>query len=363
MLYKDHWESAKKRFEAFWARDMLDRCCISVTAPRTIPLATNAELRVANDLFGQWTDPEIAYGAYDFVFSLGYHGGEALPITSAYMGPGVVAAFIGADYTLRPETVWFGREPAIQKWEGRRPLRLIEDHELWKAALGMTRYYSERAPGRHLVGMTDLGGAFDIAVSLRGAQELIFDLIDCPEEVERLVGEIDEVWFRCFDELYAIMSGWTGGMSAWIPLYFEGRWYPLQCDFCANLSPRMFDNYVRPSLEREAARLDRAVYHLDGPDALKFVDSILDIDRIDGIQWVPGDTGVPESSLAHDAWFPLYEKIQKKGKCLVLMDVRPEEVEKILSRVSSKGLFITTRCDSQDDADELIRCVGRWSRG
>lgn len=362
MYYKEDWDITRKRFEAFWARDMLDRCCISVTASRTVPLAADYDLRAAGDLFEQWTDPEIAYGAYEFVFSHGHHGGEALPIASAYMGPGVVAAFIGADYTLRPETVWFGREPVLKTWEERKPLGLIEDHELWRAALRMTAYYSERAPGRHLVGMTDLGGAFDIAVSLRGTQELIFDLVDRPEDVEKLVEEIDDVWFRCFDELYAIMAGRTGGMSAWIPLYLEGRWYPLQCDFCANLSPRLFDDHVRPSLEREAARLDRAIYHLDGPDALKFADSILDIERIDGIQWVPGDTGVPESSPAHDAWFPLYEKIQKKGKCLVLMDVKPEEIEKLLSRVSSKGLFITTRCDSQEEAEELVRCVGRWSR-
>jgi hypothetical protein len=58
----------------------------------------------------------------------------------------------------------------------------------------------------------------------------------------------------------------------------------------------------------------------------------------------------------------LYEKIQKKGKCLVLMDVKPKEIEKILSRVSAKGLFMTTRCDSQDEADELLKNVERWSR-
>ncbi len=362
MLYKDDWDMAKKRFEAFWACDMLDRCCISVTAPRKVPLDTTVELRVPENLVQQWTDPGQIYRTYEFVFSIGHFAGEALPITSAYLGPGAVAAFVGSDYTFQPDTVWFGREPVIRDWETRRPVRLIEDSDLWKAVRNLTEYYSTRAPGRHVVGMTDLGGGFDIAVALRGTQELIFDLVDCPEEVVKLINEIDEVWYRCFDELYGIMARYTGGMTAWIPLYLEGKWYPLQCDFSANLSPRIFDSFVRPSLEKEAAFLDKAIYHLDGPDALKYIDSILDIGRINGIQWVPGDTGVPESSVAHDKWFPLYDKIQKKGKCLVLMDVQPEEIEKILSRVSAKGLFMTTRCDSQDEADELLKSVQRWSR-
>lgn len=360
--YKNDWDTAKKRFEAFWACDMLDRCCVSVTAPRKVPMETSIELRSPENLVQQWTDPDLAYRTYNFLFSLGYHGGEALPLTIANVGPGALAAFVGSDYTFQPDTVWFGREPIIKEWKTRSSLKLDKNNELWKAVLNLTEHYSKNAPGKHLVAMTDLGGGLDIAVPLRGTQELIYDLIDCPEEVVKLVDEIDEVWFRCFDELYGIMSRYTGGMATWIPLYLEGRWYPLQCDFSANLSPKIFDRYVKPSLEKEAAFLDKALYHLDGPDALKYIDSILDIDRINGIQWAPGDTGIPESSLAHDKWFPLYDKIQKKGKCLVLLNVQPREIEKILSRVSAKGLFITTRSDSQDEADELLKNVERWSR-
>jgi hypothetical protein len=362
MYYKDDWEKARKRFEAFWECDMLDRCCISVTAQRAAALPTNVELRAPKDLVEQWTSPELAFSTYEFVFSIGYFGGEAFPATSAYLGPGVLAALVGSDYTLQPDTVWFGRVPVLNDWKARKPLALDRGHELWKALVDLTEYYSSKAPGRHVVGMTDLGGAFDIAVSLRGTQELIFDLIDEPGEVEKLIREIDAAWFTCFDELYAIMKKHRDGMTTWMPLYCEGRWYPLQCDFSANLSPQIFDRYVKPSLAREAAHLDRAIYHLDGPDALKYVDSILDIDAIHGIQWVPGDTGVPESSVAHDRWFPLYEKIQARKKSLVLMDVTPGEVEKILSRISAKGLFLTTRCDSQQEADELIACVAKWSR-
>ncbi len=362
MLYKSDWDTAKKRFDAFWECEMLDRCCISVTAPKKNPPAPTIELKAPESLWQRWTDAGLAYNTYSYVFGLGYFGGEAVPCTGAYLGPGVVAAFLGSDYTLNDDTVWYGKEPVLKNLSGRKPLKLNKQHELWRALESMTEYYSKNAPGRHLVGMTDLGGNYDIAVSLRGAQEILYDLIDRPEEVVKLIEEIDEIWFEVFNRLYTIIARHCDGMSSWMPLYYPGRWYPLQCDFSANMSPKMFDAYVKPSLEREAAFLDRAIYHLDGPDAVKFLDPILDIDRIHGIQWVPGETGVPESSVAHDRWFPLYEKIQKKKKCLVLMDVRPDEIEKILSRISSKGLFLTTCCDSEDEAEELLRLVAKWSR-
>ena len=33
MRYKQDWDMAKKRLTAFWDRDILDRCCISVKVP------------------------------------------------------------------------------------------------------------------------------------------------------------------------------------------------------------------------------------------------------------------------------------------------------------------------------------------
>ena len=34
MYYKDDWDIVKKRFEALWNGEVIDRCCIAVTAPR-----------------------------------------------------------------------------------------------------------------------------------------------------------------------------------------------------------------------------------------------------------------------------------------------------------------------------------------
>lgn len=34
MYYKDDWDKARARFLAFWNRQIVDRCCLAVAAPR-----------------------------------------------------------------------------------------------------------------------------------------------------------------------------------------------------------------------------------------------------------------------------------------------------------------------------------------
>ena len=48
---------------------------------------------------------------------------------------------------------------------------------------------------------------------------------------------------------------------------------------------------------------------LDGPDAIRHLDSLLSLPKLSGIQWIPG-AGSPSVS----EWIPLLKRIQKAGK-------------------------------------------------
>jgi len=122
MLYKNDWDIAKKRFEAFWECDMLDRCCISITAPKK--KSAHADHRAQGP--GESPAAMDRRGACIQYLLLRLRSRifrrEAIPATAAYLGPGVVAAFLGSDYTLKEDTVWYGREPVLKDWSGRKPL-------------------------------------------------------------------------------------------------------------------------------------------------------------------------------------------------------------------------------------------------
>jgi 5-methyltetrahydrofolate--homocysteine methyltransferase len=226
----------------------------------------------------------------------------------------------------------------------------------------MTDYFTARASDKYLVGMTDLGGAFDIAASLRGHQELVFDMIERPEETRDMISAIDDIWFEAYDILHKKIAEKCEGMTCWMPVWSRDRWYPLQCDFGAILSPRLFEEFVKPSLENEARFLDRALFHLDGPDMVKHADSILDIEGINAIQWRPTEYDGPDASYVYEKWIPLYKKIQAKKRSIVMLGVNPKEIEEILKYVSPRGLYMQTSCSSEEEASDLLRQVERWGR-
>ena len=101
-----------------------------------------------------------------------------------------------------------------------------------------------------------------------------------------------------------------------------------------------------------------SVYHMDGPDELKHLDSVLALPDLKTIQWTPGD-GQPGGG--SPLWFPYYERIQRADKCLILVAVDPGDIENLLATISSRGLHINTSVGTQGEADDLLAEVERWT--
>jgi hypothetical protein len=82
------------------------------------------------------------------------------------------------------------------------------------------------------------------------------------------------------------------------------------------IGPAMFDEFVKPEIVATCEKLPRTVYHLDGVGQLAHLDSLLDIEPLDGVQWVPGD-GKPGS--AH--WPEVFRKIHAAGKRIQIYEL------------------------------------------
>ena len=66
------------------------------------------------------------------------------------------------------------------------------------------------------IGFTDLGGNLDILAHLRGTQQLLLDLINAPQEVDRLVRETNMLWLKCYEELFK-QTQHGHGITCWGP--------------------------------------------------------------------------------------------------------------------------------------------------
>lgn len=361
MFFKEDWDEAKQRLAAWWEDEAPDRPVIQVFAPRSNPKYASEEDLGFN--YDEWSfarnprNPDAAVRGFRRQCAETYFGGEAYPNLWINLGAGVLGAYLGAEPRFESETVWFGaqrNEEFGKSWEELRKVEFNADNEWWRITKKITEAASEAFSKYGVVGITDLGGILDVAASLRGPKKLLIDLFRNPEDVKALSSKIIEWWHFCYDELNKIMRRSMEGTSAWMNIWCPERWYPIQCDFAYMLSPKLFNEFVLPHVEEQCERLDRVIYHLDGPGQIPHLNSLLKVEKLDGIQWVPGageelkgdDCGSPK-------WIPLYRKILEAGKLLVL-NVPRDKVMPLLKTLPSKKILIQTFCVSETDAEKLM---------
>lgn len=284
--------------------------------------------------------------------------GDAFPKWWPNFGPGVIAAFLGSPVGASEGTTWFYPSGITSLAETN--LAYSTDTPWWQRVQAVTRAAVARWGSRVVIGHTDLGGNLDILASLRGTQQLLLDLYDAPDEVDRLARQITPIWLRYYDEFYRLVQatnpgperGRRGGTSCWSPLWAPGTCYMLQSDFSYMISPRMFERLILPDLTACCAALDYAFYHLDGKGEIKHLDMLLSIERLRGIQWIPGDGAPPP-----EAWLPLLKRIRDGGKLCQLF-VSPEGALTIARELGGKGFaFCLTGDDGFLTPEQAAACV------
>lgn len=247
--------------------------------------------------------------------------GDAYPRWWPNFGAGIVAAFLGARVEHSTGTTWFHPLDVASL----RDIHLSYDptNVWWQRVQDITQAAIARWGGHATICYTDLGGNLDILASLRGTQELLYDLYDAPDEVERLVHEITQLWLYYYNALDAMIQPVGRGTAAWAPHWQPGRGYMLQSDFSFMISPDMFERLVKPDLTACCAEMDYGFYHMDGKGQIPHLDHLLSVPRLRGIQWQPG-AGAPQGS----EWIDLLRRIREGGK-LCQVYVSPEGAMKI----------------------------------
>jgi 5-methyltetrahydrofolate--homocysteine methyltransferase len=313
------WQRMEDNYSAWWA-GQLNRPLISMTLTGNTPSMPQPAVPIYgfDSFHGSEVSAEQIVDTWQWTLEEQQYLGDAFPCVRPNFGPGVIAAFLGCNLhsSLEANTTWF--HPARTCEPGELNFVLDENNYWYRRVRDVVQAADERFSGLVQVGMTDLGGNLDILSSFRPAELLMFDLYDCPDEVERLTWQAHERWWECFAALHAAQPQ-NPGYSAWTPLFSKQPYYMLQCDFCYMISPEMFDRFVKPELAASCRRLENAFYHLDGPGQLPHLDSLLEIPELDGVQWVPG-AGQPD--ITH--WPEVYRKIHRAGKKIQFFTAQAE---------------------------------------
>jgi len=304
----DRWAKVKETHRRWWAGE-LDRPVIYCTAGGRDPGRDEPQLPAGK--FTAMYDLSVSVDAivdkWDYELSRMRFLGDSYPRVWPNFGPGVMAAFLGARYDVAPLTVWFHSPRNIDITE--LHFEYDPDNVWLRRIKDICRSAVARWDGLVQVGMTDLGGNLDCLSTFLPGEKLLLELYDHPDDIRRLIWEIHELWHRFYGEINEILQPTNPGYCAWAGIYSERPSYMLQCDFAYMISPQMFNDFVRPELVATCKRLEHSMYHLDGAGQLPHLDSLLSIEELDGVQWVPG-TGKPRGN----HWLDVYCKILNAGK-------------------------------------------------
>ncbi|WP_044289223.1 hypothetical protein [Robinsoniella sp. KNHs210] len=282
-----------------------------------------------NSMMERWMDIDYLIERERLRLAHSFHLGDAFPLVNPNLGPDIFGASLGADIIFEESTSY--SVPFVQDWT--EDFSFHEGNNWWQKIKEITKAFVEDSRGEYFVGITDLHPGADGLASIRGSQNLCFDVIDQPEVFKNARKILLPAFQQQFEELCRITQKYQKGISNWMGLFKQDPWYVTSSDFICMVSNEDFQELIFPEIVEEIRYLKgNTIFHLDGPGALKHLDTLLEIPELAGIQWVYG-AGQP--SAKH--WIDVLKKIQKKGKTINI-GLQRDDIETIFSELHPQGL-------------------------
>ena len=333
--YKDNWDEAYQRMMAWWEGSGLDRPLI--LSPVRKPEAPESDLDPCLGMpESQDLDEHYKLFMYERYFGNHYFPAEAVPAAWTLYGSGLclLGAMAGAPIRYAPEwgTTWIEKVDSLYERELPEFSAACPPHAF---AIRMIHRYAEAFGYDCIVGGNILLDPMTTLSMMRGPENLCQDLLDRPEMVKR--------WCRRLGDLYlAIEAGYSAARAEHgrqDDINLVGVWSPanteaIQCDFITMLSPAMFQEFVMPEVEREAAAFGYALWHLDGPHELQHLDAILSVPQIRAIQWPRNPASLPLD------YVDVFQYVRKRGRSIVTSCETAEEALELTKQVGKDGLAL-----------------------
>jgi hypothetical protein len=355
--YKPDYEQVLGRYEAWWDAQILDRALVSITYPQPLEHQVPWPQKEHAGLRDRWLDTDFAVRSAEARMANAVWAGDALPIAFPNLGPEVFSAFYGCPLEFGETTSW--SVPVLRDWSRATldALRLDRDSFYFRKLVEMTDALIEAGRGRFIVGYTDVHPGGDAVAAFRDPQELCIDMLERPQEVRALVERVTDDFLAFYELFYERLSAAGMPSTSWLPATCHGRYHIPSNDFSCMVSDALFEEVFLPGIARECRHMDRCIYHLDGPQALRFLDPLLDLPEIHAIQWVAG--------AGHDHWsdwIHVFQHIQQRGKAFCL-GVPLSELDRVFEALRPEGTWLQVGgVPDRDTAEAVLRAVARWGR-
>jgi hypothetical protein len=306
----------------------------------------------ATDLNQYWFDPSWRAQNLHYLLSKSSFKADILPVANTHLGPGSLAAVLGADLEGGADTIWIKHSGDFND-----EIRFDENNKWWNLHLDLLKECKNLSQGRYFVGCPDLIEGLDTLASLKGTENVLMDMFLQPEILEQQLQQINNIYFEVFDRIYDIIRDGDEMAFCYFSLWAPGKVTKLQSDISGMISEEDYRRFVQPYIREQAQKIDYTLYHLDGVDAIRHLDAILEIEELNAVQWTPG-VGQPQGG--DPRWFDLYRKILEKGKSVMPCWVETDELGILLDSVGADGMNILMHFKTEKDIDDALEITEKY---
>ncbi|HOV62906.1 MAG TPA: hypothetical protein PLG43_03375 [Spirochaetia bacterium] len=352
--WKKNWNESRTHYEAWWRREGLVASIWGNGIIRN-PCKGLSTSMPAHSSLAHWNDAQAFAAAERSALAEKEFPLDIVPFVYTDYGTVSLAPLLGSPIHFGKDTIWYS--PSGISPDNDYELKFDPDHPFWKNLCRVVEESMKRAGDDYFVGAPAFAPGLDVLAELRGTAELMTDLIYSPDWVHSKLREIQSVSYTAIEELYPLLRNSEGILFHAFFMFCSSSVAALaQCDSAALISPDMFEEFCLPYLQEYCSRFDNVLYHVDGPDALRTVDMLLEVENLRAIEFTPG----PQVPSGDDpCWYGLYKKILKAGKSVQAVWIKPdtEGIRRLLDAVGPKGMYLEIEIETASQADQIERAL------
>ena len=351
--WKSNLEETKQRYINWWNHKGIILNMWEHFQEGVQPHAEITPPALAKDLSQKWFDPQWRAEYLDWYVAHSSLKADILPVANTQLGPGSLAAILGGVFEGGEDTIWIHPHPDFTD-----EIVFNPEHPNWILHKELLKACKAKANGHYFVGMPDLMEGLDVLAALKGTDRVLLDTVMQPEILEQQMQQINDIYFKVFDELYDIIREGDEMAFCYFSSWAPGKMSKLQSDISTMISQDDYRRFVQPFIREQCQKIDYTLYHLDGVGAMHHLPALLEIEELNAIQWTPGE-GEPQGG--SPKWYDLYKKILACGKSVMACWVTLDELKPLLDHIGADGVHLEMDFHNEKEVEQAMRIVEEYT--
>ncbi len=260
-------------------------------------------------------------------------------------------AIAGCRIMASPTSFW--AEPCCDCLSDWHPTGNFTQSPWGRKLLELMSALVEHSGGRFQASPTLMRGPFDILAAIRGATEVVFDLVDDPGSVATALGHAARIWEEIGRAQLELIpesnNGYValdGALRSWAP----DKLLWLQEDAMALISPDLYRRHVLPVDRMLSGKFPCVAFHLHG-SALWAIDDLVRVPEIDVLE-----LNLEDAACDLEGTFAGWKKIQRRKPLVVWRRYESDFdpwLERLLRELAPGGLTIQVSVRNKAEAERV----------